>query len=305
MKRESIAAVAHAINAAYCAALGDASQPTWADAPDWQKASALAGVDMHLANPDATPEASHESWLAQKTAEGWKYGKVKDAAKKEHPCFMPYAKLPKDQKAKDYLFRAVVHALKDIPDANARIAAAEAVDDTGLINDIRAAARAEVEGELRASFDKAVLEKAQALAKEYVAKLPQAAAPTPAKGTIPIRYIGHRATYKEGAYGTGIVFTQGKSEFVPAKEAAQMLKHTDVYEPGDAAECGQTQQPAGPKKDDSDDPVQQQRDVIAVSSREALEAYARVHFNVALDSKQSVESLRTQVTGLLDQFGTE
>lgn len=119
MDRTRIARAAHEINRAYCAALGDPSQPAWEDAPDWQKDSALAGVDMHLANPDATPEASHESWLAQKTAEGWKYGEVKNAETKEHPCFKPYAELPESQKAKDYLFRAVVHTLKDEPVAAA------------------------------------------------------------------------------------------------------------------------------------------------------------------------------------------
>jgi len=114
MKPEQIAKFAHEINRAYCASLGDDSHPSWEDAPDWQKASARAGVDMHLANPDATPEQSHESWLAQKTADGWKFGAVKDADKKEHPCFLPYAELPAEQKAKDYLFRAVVHGLKDV-----------------------------------------------------------------------------------------------------------------------------------------------------------------------------------------------
>lgn len=106
-----IAQVAHEVNRAYCASIGDDSQPAWADAPEWQRASALAGVEMHLANPDATPEQSHESWMAQKTADGWTYGEVKNAELKQHPCFMPYADLPAAQKSKDYLFRAVVHAM--------------------------------------------------------------------------------------------------------------------------------------------------------------------------------------------------
>ena len=105
MKPAQIAQVAHEINRAYCASQGDTSQAAWPDAPDWQRQSALAGVAMHLANPDATPEQSHESWLAQKTAEGWAYGEVKDADKKLHPCFVPYAELPSSQKAKDYLFQ--------------------------------------------------------------------------------------------------------------------------------------------------------------------------------------------------------
>lgn len=293
MKRELIAAVAHTINAAYCAAMGDASQPAWGDAPEWQQASALAGVDMHLANPDATPEDSHVSWLAQKTAEGWKYGKVKDAEKKEHPCCMPYAKLPKEQKAKDHLFRAVVHALKNIPDeAEPFDAAAE-----------RAALRETVMQELRAEFT----EQGKSLGEALVAKAKAAAAPAaPAKGApVPVRYIGRRATYREGAYGTGILFTQGKSEWVPAAKAPQLLAHKDVYEPGDAAECGEAQAVKAAKKDDDNDPIQMQRDAIANMDKDALEAFAKVHYSVDLDKRHTVGELRAKVTGLVDQFGLE
>lgn len=116
MNRVLIAQVVHDVNQGLRAALGESIE-LWADATPQQKASVLAGVDMHIANPDTTPEASHEAWLAQKTAEGWAYGEVKDIEAKVHPCFLPYAELPPEQKVKDYLFRAVVHALKDIPDS--------------------------------------------------------------------------------------------------------------------------------------------------------------------------------------------
>lgn len=106
-----IARVAHEVNKAYCESLGDTSQPSWGEAPDWQRNSAISGVNFHKANPDAGPEHSHECWLKEKEAAGWKYGPVKDSEKKEHPCFVPYVELPADQKAKDYIFRAVVHAL--------------------------------------------------------------------------------------------------------------------------------------------------------------------------------------------------
>lgn len=107
----TIAQVAHQINKAYCEALGDTSQVNWDDAPDWQKESALHGVEMHLGNPDAGAEASHESWLAQKEADGWVYGEVKDADAKTHPCILPFSELPVEQQAKDAIFRAVVHAV--------------------------------------------------------------------------------------------------------------------------------------------------------------------------------------------------
>lgn len=107
----AIAIVCHQVNRAYCQALGDDSQPTWEDAPEWQKSSALNGVLFHIDNPDAGPHHSHNSWLSEKQAAGWKFGPVKDPEKKEHPCFVPYEQLPTEQKAKDYLFRAIVHAL--------------------------------------------------------------------------------------------------------------------------------------------------------------------------------------------------
>jgi RyR domain len=106
---EACARAAHEVNRAYCIALGDLSQPTWEDAPEWQKSSARNGVAGALAGN--TPEQSHESWLAEKRATGWKYGSVKDPEKKEHPCFVPYAELPPDQRAKDDLFLSTVRAM--------------------------------------------------------------------------------------------------------------------------------------------------------------------------------------------------
>jgi len=112
MNKQDVAKVAHEINKAFCHSINDHSQPTWKDAPQWQKDSAIAGVQFHLDNPDASPSASHESWLKQKEADGWKYGEVKDAEKKEHPCFVPYENLPVEQRCKDYLFKQVIHSLK-------------------------------------------------------------------------------------------------------------------------------------------------------------------------------------------------
>lgn len=112
MNTTDIAKVAHELNRAYCQSIGDNSQPEWGNAPEWQKSSAVNGVQFHLDNPEATPSASHESWLKQKTEEGWKYGEVKNPETKEHPCFVPYEQLPVEQKAKDYIFRQTIHSLK-------------------------------------------------------------------------------------------------------------------------------------------------------------------------------------------------
>lgn len=111
---KACARAAHEANRAYCLALGDTSQPAFDDAPEWQVSSACNGVAGALAGN--TPEQSHESWLKEKADTGWKYGPVKDPEKKEHPCFVPYAELPPEQRRKDDIFvtvvRAVANALK-------------------------------------------------------------------------------------------------------------------------------------------------------------------------------------------------
>jgi len=103
----------HQVNKVYCESTGDMSQPDWYSAPKWQRDSAIAGVEFHLAEP-RTPEESHESWLAHKEADGWVYGDVKDPEKKEHPCMRPYSELPEEQRAKDHLFGGIVELCKGI-----------------------------------------------------------------------------------------------------------------------------------------------------------------------------------------------
>src|SRR5882762_11783264 len=107
---ELIAKTCHEANRALCAAFGDHSQLAWADAPEWQRESAVNGVKFCIANPDAPPSANHDSWMAEKVAAGWILGAVKDADAKTHPCIVPYEELPPDQKAKDYVFKAIVGA---------------------------------------------------------------------------------------------------------------------------------------------------------------------------------------------------
>jgi hypothetical protein len=111
---EQVARVAHETNRSYCNSIGDPSQPTWDEAPDWQRKSAVKGVIFHIEALNRgckpSPSASHDSWLEEKKADGWKYGPVKNPATKEHPCFVPYEELPLEQRMKDFLFSAVVEA---------------------------------------------------------------------------------------------------------------------------------------------------------------------------------------------------
>lgn len=110
-----IAQICHETNRIYCILIGDNSQPTWENAPDWQKESAIRGVSFHaeqLAKGiKPSNSASHDSWLEEKRNSGWTYGPIKDAELKEHPCFVPYNELPLEQRIKDSIFGNIVEAI--------------------------------------------------------------------------------------------------------------------------------------------------------------------------------------------------
>jgi class 3 adenylate cyclase len=46
-------------------------------------------------------ENAHDVWAQERMAEGWKHGPLRDDAKKEHPCLVPYKKLPESEKRYD------------------------------------------------------------------------------------------------------------------------------------------------------------------------------------------------------------
>lgn len=112
MNIEQIARICHETNRAYCESIGDSSQKPWEWAEQWQRDSAIKGVEYALANPGATPADQHEAWSRDKIAQGWTLGAVKDPDKQEHPCLVPYDDLPIEQRLKDHLFRGVVQAFQ-------------------------------------------------------------------------------------------------------------------------------------------------------------------------------------------------
>ena len=104
------AKVCHEANRAWCEVNGDYSQKKWEDAPEWQKNSAVKGVEFRIANPDAKPSSQHEEWKKEKVNNGWVYGATKDEEKKTHPCIVDWNKLPEFQRVKDILFASIVNA---------------------------------------------------------------------------------------------------------------------------------------------------------------------------------------------------
>ena len=272
----AIAKVAHEINRAYCAALGDETQVAWEDAPEWQQQSAIAGVEMHLANPDATPEQSHESWLAQKVAAGWVYGEVKDAEKKEHPCCRPYDELPQEQKAKDYLFRSVVHMLKDIPDEMVQPAAAVAaaaplaaeVVPVGLIP-VKYIGR-------RPEWHDRVYGTGLYFSTEQTRNLPP---------EIARRLLRHADLFEKG-------------EIPAAVEAAEPTNSTD-----DTDELLEQGKQAKEDEHTVQTQLQDLYDQVEQMGKDSLIEFASTKYRQNLNKRDSVATLRGQVRQFIDQFG--
>lgn len=272
MNRIAIARVAHEINRAYCASLGDTSQPAWQDAPEWQKNSALVQVDMHLANPDATPEQSHESWLAQKLAEGWKYGPVKDAEKKEHPCCVPYADLPAEQKAKDYLFRGAVHALKAIEPEKVAASVAPAIPDGHIA--VQYVGR-------RQQWADSIYGTGLSFAADQVRYLP---------GPVATQFLRHVDLFREA-----------KIEVAPEK-VAQIAEVAEVPR-DDTAEILEAAKQKQAEELDKENQLQDLRQSVTFMEKDALKEFVSRNYRQKLDGRLSVEAMRTQALQLIDQFG--
>lgn len=113
MNIEQVARICHETNKAYCDSIGDPSQKSWDEAEQWQRDSAINGVKFSIDNPAAPASAQHDAWLADKARDGWKFGTIKNADAKEHPCMVPYEQLPQEQRLKDHLFKGIVRSFQE------------------------------------------------------------------------------------------------------------------------------------------------------------------------------------------------
>lgn len=264
----AIACVAHEVNRSYCAAQGDRSQAPWAGAPEWQKQSAIAGVTMHLGNPDATPEDSHASWLAQKLADGWKYGPVKDAEKKEHPCCVPYAELPPEQKAKDYIFRGVVHALSGLS-----------------LEDLTKAGKAGAPEPVLGEAVTYIGRREHFIDRSYGSNLTFSPGQTrmvpPDLARRLLRHVDlFKAAEEDVAEAADTQVATDDTSAILAKSKEEKAAH-----------------------DKEQNQIQDLRDQVASMDKNALDLFARTNYRQELDKRLGLGKLREQVTGFIDQFG--
>jgi hypothetical protein len=291
MKSLHIALIAHAVNAAYSLSLGDTSHKPWDEAPESQKESSIAGVEYLLANPEAGPEACHESWMAKKLEEGWTLGEVKDEDAKTHPCLIPFEELPEEQQAKDYIFHAVVHAVAGLKGEYVTVEeAGQRVKD-------------------------AVAEVAAVASKIDTVK---AESPQPAEGqqaavglTVQVEYIGPRENYRDPLYETGI-WVKGQKKNVPVPTAMNMLRHPDVFKQAAKVDVPTTpvetvQVPQQPKEDgkrSEEERMQDFRDQVSRMDLDQVKQFVKTNFNgKTLHHNIGLEKARVEAVKLIDQFG--
>ena len=287
MKLTTIAMLCHSINAAYCLSQGDESHLPWEQAPDELKKSIEYVVKLHLDNPDTTPEQSHESWLKEKEAQGWTYGEVKDFEAKTHPCFKPYAELPAEQKAKDYLFKAVVNLARDLPDPS----------------DVQ---------DLSAEIVK-LQQKLQNVKSQPAAQTTAQAAP--AVG-VTICYKANRDTWTDNLYGTQLVFQRGVPRTVPSNLAQKFLSHPeferveDVVLTEQASTQDDTQQildEQAKKKQQADEAEElKSAEIQAVRgfrTKDTLIKYVEERYKEKLDSNLKLDELKQVAVDKIHQFG--
>lgn len=107
---EACARAAHEVNRQFCSAMGDYTHGQWESLTEDLKQIARSSV-IAIVSTDATNKQLHDAWVGSKRAQGWNFGSVKNADRKEHPCLVAWDELPFEQQVKDDLWISTVKNL--------------------------------------------------------------------------------------------------------------------------------------------------------------------------------------------------
>ena len=128
----------------------------------------------------------------------------------------------------------------------------------------------------------------------------------PVVGKIPVKYIGKRPEYTDGAYGTDIHWNKGETKMVEETVANKLLRHIDQYVRGDVMpDEPETVMPNDGEPEEDEDAVQDAKDAVnAMNRKQALIDFAEVNFQgVKLSNTDNIATLKQKVTGFIDQYG--
>lgn len=126
---------------------------------------------------------------------------------------------------------------------------------------------------------------------------------------VGIRYVGVRDLHEDHLYGTRLAWLPGQVHNVDAAIAVRMLMHKDVYERADVEAnkpvSGKSNQVEQEQERVQEQQLEDTRSAIAIMDKDALEQFAKTHFQIDLDKRKGLSNLRSQVIGLIDQFGMQ
>lgn len=148
---------------------------------------------------------------------------------------------------------------------------------------------------------------------------------------VSIKYIGKREPWHDRLYRTGLVFDCNQVRTIPWDMARKFLRHEDLFEKVDAdAKDESDETPEKPEGDTQDDSNQEPDDTQAlldeqeaknkdkddeqkelqalydqvnVMDKDALKDFAQNHYQQNTNNSKSVENIRIDVIGMIDQFG--
>ena len=151
------------------------------------------------------------------------------------------------------------------------------------------------------------------------------------KDEVSIKYIGKREPWHDRLYRTGLVFDCNQVRTIPWDMARKFLRHEDIFEKvgadakdeddatnttpeddtsndGDkAADDTQAlldeQEAKNKDKDDEQTELQALYDQVNVMDKDALKNFAQNHYQQNTNNSKSVENIRIDVNGMIDQFG--
>lgn len=130
-----------------------------------------------------------------------------------------------------------------------------------------------------------------------------------------IAYIGKKP-FSDRLYNTGLNFDVGQVREVPDDMARLFLRHKDLFAVSDKApkvskpkETDNTQALIDQKakeiaeKTKDENNLQDLYTQVSVMDKDALEQFAKDRYQVDLNKRKAVKTLREEVVGLIDQFG--
>ena len=157
---------------------------------------------------------------------------------------------------------------------------------------------------------------------------------------VEVKYIGKRQPWFDRLYDTGLSFVCGQSRVLPWDMAPKFLRHSDLFEKAvpasdkppadddtkdskppaddenaedkgdkDEAPKDDTQalldEQAAKNKEKDDEQVEKQAlyDQVANMDKDGLKDFAEINYQQKINKSLSLEILRAEVTGMIDQFG--